>query len=192
MNCVVLVCFAVEYLDTGQSNANGLLVLEGSVDGTPADLRDGVMYYCSNRANHRCRIACTIGFPTVHSPSYSINGRCYSAGGMGKDLRPIGINTTHNHPTYTVSFPCHAINYRCVINGTVHSQEVRVQPGNCFQQHGISYMRTSRYSTSFYGIGCTYCCPDPVDVGISNRMALWHLTAYFMDLSIRSQLFGAP
>lgn len=123
--------FAVEYQSNWQSKANELLVLEGSLGGTQVGLSDGVMPYCPEQTNLRCSIRCTVAFPTLHSPSYSINGRCYSAGGMGKDLRPIGISATHNHPDYAIYFFCHAINtYRCVINGTIHSQEVRVEPGN--------------------------------------------------------------
>ena len=126
--------FTIESLDTGQSKTSGLLVLEGSVGGTPVDLSDGVMAYCPNIASH-CLIQCEVGFFTPQSPSHSINGRCYSAGGMGRDLPRIGIIATANHPKYTVRFPCHAINsYSCVMNDTIYSQRVTMRPG---KQHGI-------------------------------------------------------
>ena len=114
------------------------MVVDGSVGGNPVDLRDEVMPYCPNRVNLTCSIRCKVGFPTPYSPRYAINDGCYSSGRMGKDLQPIVINATHNGPSYTIYFFCHVIDtYRCVINETVHSQEVRVEPGNALQQYGI-------------------------------------------------------
>lgn len=114
--------------DTGQSKASELLVLEGKVGGTPADFSDGVMAYCPIGVSH-CLIQCKVSFFTPYSPSHSINGRCYSPGGMGRDLAQIGINATNNHPKYAVRFLCHAINsYRCVMNATIYSQKVTMRP----------------------------------------------------------------
>lgn len=120
---------AAGLLDTGQSQ--NLLAVEGSVGGNPVDLKNGVMSYCSNQTTIMCMIRCALTFSTIHSPHYNINGGSYSAGENGTDLQGIGVYATNNHPNYAIRFPCRAItDYRCVLNDTVCTQEIRMKPGN--------------------------------------------------------------
>ena len=121
-------------MDTGQSLNGSLLFVTGSVDGVPVDLKGhGVLPYCSNQANHFCTLECTVGFDTIHSPSYYIGGACFSAGGNGTDLQQIGVDASHKDPRYTIRFLCGAISdYTCYLNGTVFTR-VGLQPGESHQ-----------------------------------------------------------
>lgn len=123
-----LLFILVEYPDTGQSQD---LAVEAAVGGSLVGVQDGVMSYCPSQATIMCMITCTVTFHTIHSPLYFINGECFSAGGSGEDLQRIGVFATHNHPFYTIHFPCDAISsYRCVFNDTMYTQEIKVQPGS--------------------------------------------------------------
>lgn len=129
INFKLLSFIVVDFLDTGQSWDRGLLSVNGSVGGSPVELKDGVMAYCSEQANPWCMLTCTVRFDTIHSPSYFLNGSCFSTGENGTDLQEIGVHASHKHPSYTTHFPCHAIsNYTCYMNSTVYTQ-VGVHPG---------------------------------------------------------------
>ena len=146
--------FVVGFLDTEQQAQNGaVLYVNGSVDGSPVDLNShGVLPYC-DQASPVCTLECRVTFETIHSPSYYINGSCFSAGGSTsvKELEKIGVNATYAHPNYVVQFLCHAIpNYTCYMNETVYTQ-VEVRPGKSFSTRWQAGM--VRYTQSVLSLG---------------------------------------
>ena len=126
----------VDFLDTGQEQNGAVLSVKGRVAGSPVDLKGHgvlVLPYC-DQASPVCTLECTVTFETIHSPSYYINGSCFSAGGSTsvKELEKIGVNATYAHPNYVVQFLCHAIpKYTCYMNEMVYTQ-VEVRPGKSF------------------------------------------------------------
>ena len=163
INCKLslLSFLAVDFLDTGQSQDEGLLSVNGSVDGSPADLKDGVMAYCPEQTNPLCMVNCTVGFPTMHSPSYFLNGSCFSAGGSGEGLQEFGVQSSRpEHPKYSIHFPCNAIsNYTCYLNDTLYTH-VGIRPGKSFQHCG-----TCMYAS----IRVLFGLDSKLDITIGNR-----------------------